>query len=451
MSWANKIKYFLEAKSKLLFALALILFLCACNEPPEEEDCATIQDGLSECPFCDFFKIITKSATKLATGAWDKLAKGLSSVVLVVAAIYVALFTLRMVASYGKQTVADYLTSEKSGLFKLMFKATIIYELLNSNLFQTSVLFPLLGAGLDIGTVLAQTTGGEFGKGASEWGEMFQLVLQAVRKFNESTQFIISLGEAFCCHATLDAIWHWDFLELIYGIILFCFGWLLTASISFFLVDVIIRLTLGAVLLAPGIALAISSLTSAHARKIWNLYINVFFSFVIVGVFLGMTQQLITFSLEIGHTPLMGWIPATNTQGMVDANNVASLFDALTNFGQLILGLVCMCLLMNLSMSLGKLADDLADTEGLAGSDGKGRPAAGSPMQTVAAAPARLASKQLNKAGNYVTDKAVNTTKYAGHVISRVTRFDKLAKKTTSARGYLTGTGREGYKAFWRK
>ena len=450
-----KISRIIQTKWKNILSFAIILFLVACGGDPENggNHCETIQTNTTACPMCSFFKIVIDAATSVSNSAWGRMAPGLANVMLAVGAIYIGWSTLKMVASFGKQTAADYLTSEKTGIFKTMFKITTLYLLLTSQTMQQMVIFPLLSGGLTIGSVLSGASGGSFGGSASNWGGMFNLVFNAVKEFNKSAQFIVGLGEAFCCNATMGFILKWNFLQLIYGIVLYCFGYILLVAISCYLIDTIVRLTFAAVLLAPGIAMAVSSITSGYSKKIWAIFLNVFFSFVILGIVLGITVNLITMSLGSGTSPLTG-MPSANIQSMADSNNVQGMFDTLTNFGQLVLAIVCIVVLVNLAEGMGKLADHLSETGGMAG-DGSKESATMSPMSAMAASPMKGMANQANKLTSWAVDKSVNTavktTKYAGHVAARITRFDKLAKKATSARGYLTGTGKEGYRAFWRK
>jgi len=218
------------------------------------------------------------------------------------------------------------------------------------------------------------------------------------------------------------------------------------AEVTLFLIDLMVRLTFAAVLLAPGIAFAFAGLTKPFAKNIWNLFINVFFSFIMLGIVMGMVVSIVLFTLGFSYLPNAGTSQA-DFQGYIDANDIDSYAQAMVSFGQLLLSVVCFSLMVNVVGGVGKLVDDIADTAGFSG--------AISPSSQAAAPFAQSGIKNAKKVGGWATNTSWNAVKYTGHVGARITHLDvgynKLAKKIQSARGYLTGTGAQGYKAWWRK
>lgn len=439
------------------FMLFLIMLLCGC-----EDLCPPIREyhnaGIGEnCLLCKVFKIISDASLACAEEAWAQLAKPLRNVVVLVGAIYIAVNTFKMVSSFGKQTVADYMTGDKRGLLLYMFKLTVIVLLLSEStddsLIINDIMVPILQAGIEIGSKLSltnfMTDVNVTGRG---WASLFDLVNQAVEQFSDAIYETIAIGEAMVCNATLNSFFGWYFLMLLYGFILFIFGWIILIGVSFYMVDILIRLTFAAILLPLGIACAISKLTIGYTKNIWNLFLNVFFSFMMLGIILGIAIQMVLLSMGKTPNPSASFgSPALNAflndfDAQIDANAIKSLAQELWSNGSLLLTLICFALTVQLLEQMDKIAGDISDTGGFASI---------SPGKAVGAALAKKPMEAGKKMTGYAVDSAINGAKYAGHVASRVTRADKLyrwsGRQAQAMRGFLTGTGAQGYNAMWHK
>jgi len=445
LSW--NIRRLFEGKMKVILSFCLVLLLSACGDEEHGADCPTVQDLTSPCTLCMFFDVLTASATSMANAAWDRLAEPLSVVVLVVAAIHIALYTLKMVSSFGKQTVADYLTGNKGGLFVLMFKTAIIYGLLVTPEFRRFVIAPLLEAALYIGSNISSVGGTIYTSVGTDWADIFNTMSEATAKFSQTVNFVVGLGEAMACDATKEGMrfWMWEYLQLLYGSILFCFGWILLAGVTFYMVDVTIRLAFAAVLLPFGIACAISNLSMPFAKNIWNLFINVFFSLIMLGIVLGIVVQVVMHCIGGGPAPFLGAY-VYDINAAIDGNRISEMSSALANFGHLILTIVCFSVLLQLVEQMGMLAGDISDTAGTGD------------MKTAQQAVAPLGKAVMDnakKAAHWTGETALGAAEQVGHDVARATRLDKLYKwggrKAEATRGFFTGTGAQGYNAFWHK
>ena len=441
------IRRLFEGKMKIILSFFFVLLLSACGDEEHGADCPTVQDLTSPCTLCMFFDILTESATSMANASWNRLAKPLSVVVLVVAAIYIAVHTLKMVSSFGKQTVADYLTGNKGGLFILMFKTAIIYGLLVTPEFRKFVIAPLMEAALYVGSNISSVGHGVYDSVGTDWNGIFGAMKTAARNFSETVNFVVGIGEAMACDATKEGLrfWMWDYLQLLYGSILFCFGWILLAGVTFYLVDVTIRLAFAAVLLPFGIACAISNLSMPFAKNIWNLFINVFFSLIMLGIVLGIVVQVVMHCIGGGPAPFLGAY-VYDIGAAIDANKISEMSSALANFGHLILTIICFSVLLQLVEQMGMLASDISDT------------ANASEMKTAEQAIAPLGKAAMDnakKVAGWTGETAMGAAEQIGHDVARATRLDKLYKwsgrKAEAARGFFTGTGAQGYNAFWYK
>ncbi|MBO5039004.1 MAG: hypothetical protein J6C85_06095 [Alphaproteobacteria bacterium] len=437
--------------------LFLIMLLCGC-----EDVCPTIREyhdaGIdANCLLCQVFDIISNTSLRCAEGAWKHLAKPLRNVAVLAGAIYIAVNTFKLVSSFGKQTVADYMTGDKRGLLLYMFKLAVIVLLLSEStedsLIINDVMVPILQAGIEIGGKLSLSHFMEnidisgMGRG---WACLFDLINEAVEQFSNAIYETIAIGEAMVCNATLNSFFGWYYLMLLYGFILFIFGWVILIGVSFYIVDILIRLTFAAILLPLGIACAVSKLTLGYTKNIWNLFINVFFSFLMLGIILGIAIQMVL--LSMGRTSDISFAsPAlnaflTNLDMQIDANAIKSLSQDLWSNGDLLLTIICFSITVQLLEQMGKLAGDISDT---------GDFASISPGSEVGAALAKKPIQAGKKVAGFVGDTAVDGVKYAGHVTARVTRADKLyhwsGRQAQAMRGFLTGTGAQGYNAMWHK
>ncbi len=478
----------LKTKVKNLILCALVLPLCACDDI-----CPTIQDyiiqgvGVSEtdCILCPFFDILIKISTTVAVNSWD-IAHLFIPVVWLVAAIYIAIYTLKMVGSFGKQSATDYMSSDKKGILILMFKTAIIVSLLsgasgkdgynivvgflgggtNDNFLIQKIISPLLKSGLEIGQTLAVTSGN--GRSfdfflddsilseldsmlRSPWGAVFEMIKKAVYGFNSVTYEPVAIGQAMICNATLaGGILDWYYLMLLYGFILFIFGWLLTLGVGFYIVDILIDLMFAAVLLPFAVACAISPITMKYTKNVWGVFINVFFNFVMLGIILGIVMRVIDLCLargieeqvvdgkavadviEVTGGALFSFL--SNYQDRIDANEVKELSAELWSNGSLLLTVVCLSVMTVLIPEIKKLAQKI--------SDGTSISSAGS---TVSGALAQHGLQTVEKAGQETYGRVV---KPGAGVVMRMARADKWGP---AARGFLTGGGSQGYRSMWNR
>ena len=213
----------------------------------------------------------------------------------------------------------------------------------------------------------------------------------------------------------------------------------------------LINLAIGAILLPFGIAFAISGKTIGYTKKIWNIFLNVFFNFIMLGVILGLSVQLIELAMGKLNADLMPSSGINSFLGeiseLLDNNNVKQASEILWSSGCLLLAIVCFCLAIKLIDQVKSLAYAISDAIGEEGLTKSGSDVG------------KAAISRITKAERYVRRYAgntmVNAGKHMGREVAHATRLDKglevLNKSITSMRGTLTGTGREGYKAWWRR
>lgn len=454
------LKKTLQRRKAFLLLIAL-LPLCACDD-----SCPTIQDykndGIGvdgeDCTLCLLFTTLSAVALSCANRAWAILTTPLIPIVGITGAIYVAIFTLKLVGSFGKQTAPDYLTGDKKGVCILLFKMAIIIYLLNESVYDSfiinSFIYPILKGGLEIGAELSLSDA-EIYTSIEDigWNSLFIMIKDAARNFNLAMYDMIAIGEAMICNATLGFIFSWYWLMLLYGIILFLFGWLLLVAVSFFMIDLIVRLSIGAILLPLGIACAISKQTVGYSKNIWNIFLNVFFSFIMLGIIVGLSVELVLLTIGVsseeegsrfGSPALSAFL--TDFDAMIDKNQIKMISEELWSNGNLLLTIICFSIAAKLVQQIGTLAGEISDTAGFA---------AIAPASQAAAPFVQKATQGVEKIGSYAGSVALSGAKYSGHVAARVTRADKLyrwsGRKAEAMRGFFTGSGRQGYNAMWHK
>lgn len=452
------IKAYLRRKIHIFLTLFIVSLLSACGD--EVTDCGTIQDNMNYddvggCLLCPLFDVLSNSASIMADISWNAYAPGLSSVVLVVAAIYIALSVLKMVGAFGKQNVADFLTSDKNGLFIFMFKVAIIYYLLAHGLdnILKYLITPLFASAVDIANKISPSSIldvnsalniNSVSAGSPSWKSLFNMLYDLTKKYSEEVSVIIAIGQTMVCTSTIGIILKWHFLMLIYGSLIFIFGWILLSGISFFLADLMIRILFAAVLLPLGIACAVSKLSISYTKNIWNLFLNVFFNLIILGILLNITLKLVLLCLGQNVDGTSGFAGG-NQADLIEAintNQIETVASIMQMFNYLLLTIVCFSVIFNLVRQMGALAENISDTVGF------------SPSSEAMAPFTKAAIGEAQKVGSWGKDVVGNATAQVGHDVARATRLDKLYKwsgdKATGMRGFMTGTGSQGYKAFWR-
>ena len=429
----NNILDNIGGKVKIFLSFALIFFLSSCGE------CETVQGYFQEgtgsnCFFCPLYLTLTDAGTAAATTSWDIVAKAAQPVVCVVIAIYIACYTLKMVASMGQQSYADYLSADKTGIIQLSFKAGVIVLLLNpDNFMATTVIAPLLQAAAGVGIELASSMvsginipSPSITSASDPWKDLFGLMNDIARGFNDVAYMIVAIGKALICNSTDGfPIIGWDGFMLVYGLILLLFGWMVCIGVCYFLVDVIINLICAAVLLPLAIALAISEKTKSHTKNIWNLFVNSFCSCIFLGTVLALAIAIIDVNMGDGAIDYL-----------IAGNNVSALNSHLENNGSLLLMIVSLTLLVKVIESIKDLAKKLSNAKGVT--------YAGSKTMTPITQKAMGEGMRLAKGAG----------KSVGHVAVRAAHLDELSTwgkdKVQAARGFLTGSGPQGYRAFWK-
>lgn len=433
---------------KYFFAL-WAYYLCTAVSVFADDDrhCMTLADYVKEgtgdgCLLCGIYEVVMQACANVITTSWSAFAQPLQGVVAVGAAIYIAVYTLRNIATFSQQDPAAYL-SGKTGIIPLGVKVAAVIWLLGHESFLYQYLIgPVIGAGMNIGAMFgSQLGGGSSGfTGVSDVGSLFQAVIDKVQEFNDNAYQIVAIGRLFLCLAFLpDGIldWLWGFIP--FGAVLYVFGWFIVIGVSFYLLDVLFRLAVACMLLPMAIACGVSKLTSKYTKSNWNLFVNVFFNFVMMGILLDFMIKMVDESLG-GAVEIISKSPKmTGEQLSVDA--AEDLLDQLET-SSFILTTVCCMIGFKLFMELDQLAEKVSG----ASSVGKEGSKLGAITSKVVTAPAKvigkagmgLAGATVQQAGSDINDKRRLTgRKISGSKLATAIRNSKAGRMATKVRKAL--------------
>lgn len=395
-----------KIKNIFIFTLMICIVLpviAFAEEAEEERTCPTFADlmDVKNVAFLTgVYNVIKQVCSAAANTSWGAFAGSLQGVVAVGIAIYIALATLKNVGAFSQQDVAAYLTADKKGVIPLVIKAaSIIFLLSNRGFVYEYLVSPIVQAGSEIG-------GSGYGSGFS--GDVSGLFSQVITKSNQflvRAYKIVALGRMLLCLAFLpESIvdWYWSMIP--FGAVLFIFGWMIIIGVSFYLLDVMFRLGVGCILLPMGIACGVSRLTSHYTKQVWNLFINVAFNFVMLGIIINFTLSMIGVSLSgiDGGTNITELL--TNIGGKAPAKaETDEIRDALTLTGFVLLAISCM-IAFKLFMSVEQVASKVAQ----AASVGKAGQKAGAEIMQKAGNIAKAPVQQAGKLAGFVGQEIKN-------------------------------------------
>lgn len=413
--------------NKLLYSFGFLILSTSVGWASEERSCGIFSSYLDKGDsflLGPAYKIIAKACSKVAEFSWDYFAAPLQAVMALGVAIYIAVYTLRNIGSFSQQDTSNYLSNEKTGIIPLLIKSAFIIALLsNKDFVFEDLISPVVGTGIDVGKLVSAGSSIEAGSfsGASSAQALFNTVIEQAKDFNDQIYSIVAMGRIMLCLAFLPTIFiDWEWVLIPFGLSLYAFGWLLIISLSFYMLDILFRLGVALMVLPFAIACGISKLTSSYTKKTWDIFVNVAFNFMTLGVVITFTikmlEQAITGgSLDSGAVVegakvMIAMVEDDREMTVAEGESIADSI-ALMSF---ILTALCCMIAMKLFMSIEEMTDSLSSTSaimkdskgnstGLGAQAGKkvaqmGKEAATEPAQGIAKA-----------AGQEIKDKVAGT------------------------------------------
>lgn len=398
----------------------------------DEGFCPTFQEFLEDgqgenCLLCGLYQTLMNACAKVVVGSWNAFARPLQGVVSLGASIYIAVYTIKNLGSFSQQDASAYLSNDKTGILPLMFKTGVIVALLNdSTILYEYLIAPVISTGLAISNNIGDPSGFSVDSGftASNVQDLFDSVIEKVRDFNDKIYQIIAIGRELLCLAFLpDGIFSWEWALIPFGGTLYVFGWFILVGVSFYLLDVLFRLAVGCIVLPLVTACGISKLTSSYTKKAWDLFVNVFFDFVMLGIVLKFSLEMILMSLG-RSTPLMSLVSQDSAFTADDAEAIAEQLEVET----FTLTTVCCLVVFQLFLKVQNLADNISGTT-----------AVGTTGQTLGATAAKGVKAAATKAIKAPLGIAEAATKEAGATVANSKAGKKVRMLPRQATAALTG------------
>lgn len=346
-----------------IFILSFIFnFICFGLALAEDDDtCPTFQQYLNDEGknlLAPVMKTVTSACASVANASWNLFAVPLQGVVMIGAAIYIAVFTLKNIASFSQQDVAGYLSNNKTGVIPLMAKVAVVLILLTSegnSFLYSNLISPVVSAFMNAGAKFGNSSLGTSFGNASNVSGLFNSVLTKITDFNKSCYQIVALGRELMCLAFnpdsfLDI--HWKLIP--YAAILYIFGWLICIAISFYMLDVLFRLGVGCMLLPMAIACGVSKLTSQYSKKTWELFVNVCFNFLTLGLVCDFSIKMLEQS--VGGVEGSSVMQNLTANAVIEDEQVKELVAAI-DFKAVILTILCCFIIFKLFEEVEQLAN----------------------------------------------------------------------------------------------
>lgn len=359
---------------------------------------------LKICPTCGIFEAILQATQQLASGAFDQLASGLIKILGIAFMIFIGYQVLLAVASPATQTPAKLLSTLTSQGFKV---AIAIILLSNPGFVYDTLISPIIYGGFEFGLELS---GDDSFQKIQQYGTKYQQfdesnevlrasflrnIMGAVEAFNEAAATMPAIGRSMICTSFCELIWYVipHFMLLFEGLIIFVFGMIILLSVGFYLLDSAITLGLVCCLMPLAIACWPFKITAKYTTVCWNFVMNIFFSFVMVGIIIKVTVDLTVQAIATGIT-------LDELTNFLDTNNILALEDTMDIGGlQMLMLVICCMLASKMIKDTNSLANKFAPGAPTQGMGGQLGGLAASVVTSVAKKAMGPAGKALNTVG----------------------------------------------------
>ncbi len=386
------------------------------------------------CLFCPLFQVIFNTANDIATASAAKLATTIAQILLLGFAIYVAFSVLKLVSSFTKQDGPKFVTELLGQAFKVFFAYVLLIKI---GSVYTYIISPVLSAGLEFGSSLLFEKGSTYatlkscGDITVSGGILPASLGQKIICFIKAVQAEISvpqtIASSLMCVARNTAatevlsVKFWDFGMMFQGLLIYCFSWLISLAFAFYLIDATVRLGVVGALMPFLIACWPLKATSSYTGKGWEMFMNSFFTYVMLGLVVSVNVQLIGQGLTGGKGGFSAIEEALN------GDKVQVLQDLLDiGFGGFLVLIAC-CLF---GFKLCGQAEQLAGTMAKGGFAGNGAAIGG-----LAASGAKAVTLGAGKLG-------LKATRYAGEKTGVTPALRRGRDRVLGAVGRAFGFGR---------
>ncbi len=365
-------------------AFTILVAIFICSFAPEavaeaeiatagaSKGCQTLPSKYQEiesCLLCPVFQVILNTDQNIATQSFSALAGSFRNVIIVVLALFIAYQTLITVSSFTKQDVPKYLSTLLVQAFKVMLAALLLS---NSTYIYQYVINPLMNAGLEFGLALLfkQSLLSEFKtlvqsqKSSMPTGvigqDLLASVMAAIKLFSKASAQLPAIGSSLICISVHEATkFLIDVSMFIEGLLVYCFGWCIALACCFYLLDSVVRFGIFCALLPFLIACWPFKVTASYTKTGWDIFMNAFFNFVMMGLIISLNSELISQALTGGS----GGVEAL--ENAINGNEVDTLKELMDISGTDFLVLIACCLFaFKLVAQINDLANQVSSTSG---------------------------------------------------------------------------------------
>ena len=392
-----------ETGNKLAVLSGEVEISCKCDDTTKEVvscdaiDDSIIQDGLDalqmcktvtdyereftdECFSCELFANIMGAVQKISKNSFEATSDALIGLLVIGFLIYVAYQTLITIASPEAQKLSKYLTTL---LLQGTKVAVTILILQNPTFLYNKLLSPILESSVDFGMSLTGTNSVKAAETGKKYAKVFdasneylsartaQIMVGAVENFSNGATTMPSIGRGFVCYSWKDLGWFYRmnviprFGMLTEGAILFIAGVGIWLAIGFYMLDCAIELGIVCALMSFFVACWPFKMTTGYTKIGWNMFLNVFFNFVMMGIIVATILGISGQALSVGITQdeLINLVNSDDIPGLEASIQLGGL--------QTLMVLICCFMCFKLPGEAGKLASRFAGGAQLGGMGGE--------------------------------------------------------------------------------
>ena len=385
------------------------------------EGCMPLPAKLAEtrsCIFCPLFLTIFNAAQTMTTNSFGVLGPEIAKVIFIGLALYIAFLVLKYVSSMTKQDTPRFMNELLTQCFKVVVACVLLYT---PDFVYSKIIGPVLDAGTELGGALLF----EEGSGYTQWCSIEQNITDQTNEFikggEDGTETPLkeglipayiytkiecfiravqaeislsqSIGSSLMCisrNAAADTVASVpipDFTMMFQGLIIWLMAIIMTIAFAFYLIDATVKLGIVGALMPFFIASWPFKATSRYASTGWNMLLNTFFVYALMGLVISINIQLILQGVSAGTAS------ADNLQDLINGNNIDALREALDIGFSGFLILIGSCLFaFKLTGQANSIAGEFANAGAVNIAPGIG---------TLALSGATgMAKKGLNKVGN---------------------------------------------------
>ncbi|MBQ9271376.1 MAG: hypothetical protein IJ218_03830 [Alphaproteobacteria bacterium] len=282
------------------------------NLSQEAQDAINSQCELSEyldsqnCFFCGLFRTLFDAASSFAKLAVDSLTASCKTIVGTGFLVWLCYYVLKQIANLGGASTGEMLKGILYQGFRvalvtlILSKAATVYEAMDLTL------NPVMQTGLSfVNSINKDSTcpadapylsnlmgyDGKYSDSNADGGlprELGKSILCNIKKLEDSTGFMMSLGNYSMCLARND----YSFLQNIFphfgywttGALLWLAGLIILLTFPWCLIDCMLQMCIAAALIPCAIACYAFNITKKYMIIVWNFFMNAMFNFVFMGL-----------------------------------------------------------------------------------------------------------------------------------------------------------------------